>query len=84
MRRGSETVEKLLTTGEVAQRLGVNQTTVAQWAKDGRFPNAQRMGKRQIWIIPESDLEELKRNPSPGTRRKLSWPDIPIRYAAWA
>lgn len=72
-------MEKLLTTGEVAERLGVHETSVSSWAKDGRFPNAQRVGKQRIWIIPESDLEELKRNP-PDTRRKRL---TPAEYEAY-
>lgn len=33
--------DDLLTTAEVAKRLGVNWRTVARWARDGRIPSAR-------------------------------------------
>ena len=68
-------MERLLTTGEVAERLGAQSTTVASWAEDGKFPNAQKVGKRKIWIIPESDLEQLNREPRERRYKRLTPPE---------
>jgi len=57
---------KLLSTAEVATRLGVHQTTVQLWIRKGHFPNAYKLGlgKNSPYIIPESDIvafEEKRR-----------------------
>jgi excisionase family DNA binding protein len=47
---------KMLTTSEVAERLGVTVQRVHQFIKDGRLP-AQKMGRD--YIINEDDLKRL-------------------------
>jgi len=60
---------KELTTREVAERLGVPQGTIRVWLLEDppRFPNARRVetlvGRRQVWLIPVSDLRGFKVRP---------------------
>jgi excisionase family DNA binding protein len=53
---------KLLTTTDVAEKLGVSQRRVLALIKDGRLP-AQRLGRD--YLIEETDLK-LVRNRKPG------------------
>lgn len=48
----------LLSTYEAAARLSVNHSTVRLWCRQGRFPNAQQVGRD--WVIPESDLKDFE------------------------
>ena len=48
---------KLLTTSEVAEKLGVTRWRVSQLIKDGRL-KAERYG--QIFLIKEKDLDAVK------------------------
>ena len=48
-------MSELLATTDVAQRYGVTVTAVARWCRDGRFPNAWRLGR--AWVIPAADLD---------------------------
>ncbi len=57
---------KLLSTAEVAERLGVHRITVQLWIRKGYFPNAYKvgLGKNSPYVIPESDIvafEEKRR-----------------------
>lgn len=47
----------LLTSGEVATRLGVNRTTVHRWAESGKLPVAEVIGGMRFFD-PDS-LAEL-------------------------
>jgi excisionase family DNA binding protein len=63
---------KLLTTAEVAERLGVHQTRVQVLIREGRLP-AQRFGK--MFLVDEKDLKLVAdrkpgRPPSNGKGRK--------------
>jgi len=49
----------LLDTSTIAARLGVAVPTVARWCRDGRFPNAFRVGRS--WAIPATDLDGFER-----------------------
>ena len=56
----------LLTTAEVAQRLGVAVRTVQAWCRAGRFPHAVQVGAGghgSPWVIPEADLATFQRPP---------------------
>ncbi len=53
---------KLLTTADVAEKLGVSQRRVLALIKDGRLP-AQRLGRD--YLIDESNLKLVK-NRKPG------------------
>jgi Helix-turn-helix domain len=49
--------DKMLTTAQAADILGVSSASIRVWlSEEGhpRFPNAQRFG--HVWQIPESDL----------------------------
>ena len=50
---------KMLTSGEVAERLNVTIVTVQRYARDGTFPNATQLSGKNLWRIPESDVEAL-------------------------
>jgi hypothetical protein len=55
-------MEKLLTTGQAAERLGVHLITVFNYCRQGVFPNAQKVGAgRGFWVIPENDLIDFER-----------------------
>ncbi|MGH9760426.1 MAG: helix-turn-helix domain-containing protein [Blastocatellia bacterium] len=49
----------MLTVKEVAERLGVGESTVRIWRLAGRFPGAvaEQTLRGVIWFIPESDLK---------------------------
>lgn len=53
----------MLSTTEVAERLGVTRATVRNWCERGLLPGAQRIGEgpRATWAIPESALEGFER-----------------------
>ena len=50
---------EMLTTSQVAARLGVGRSTVNLWCRKGKFPNAEARKEviGNVWYVPESDLE---------------------------
>jgi transcriptional regulator with XRE-family HTH domain len=50
-----------LTTSQLAERLGIGQSTARLWCKQGLFPNAHSVETPRgvVWMIPESDLENF-------------------------
>lgn len=50
------TGNELLTSGQVAQEMGVTDRTVLRWIERDYFPNAFKAG--WTWRIPRSDLTE--------------------------
>ncbi len=51
--------DKVLSTGQVAERLGVDPRTVQRWVAAGRFPGAYRLdpdAKQSPYVIPSSDV----------------------------
>jgi excisionase family DNA binding protein len=53
---------ELLTTKEVANRLGAAESSVRLWCDQQKFPNAKQYGR--VWLIPASDLGGfVKRDP---------------------
>lgn len=57
---------KELTTREVAERLGVAQSSVRVWLnyEPDRFPNARQVKAQSghsVWLIPASDLKGFTR-----------------------
>jgi excisionase family DNA binding protein len=52
---------KMLTTGEVAERLGVTVQRIHQFIKDERLP-AQKMGRD--YLIDENDLKRIEDRPT--------------------
>jgi hypothetical protein len=63
--------DRMLTTNEAAEILGVSPASVRVWlSEDGhpRFPNARRFG--HVWQIPESDLANLPRGRKRGRPKK--------------
>lgn len=49
-------------TKEAAERLGLAQSTVAKFCREGKIKGAEQDGKGSPWHIPESTIEELLRN----------------------
>jgi len=37
-----------------AKRLGLTPATITRWCRQGKFPNAKKIGR--VWRIPEEDL----------------------------
>ena len=50
---------EMLTTTQVAERLGVGRSTVNLWCRQGKFPNAEARREviGNVWYVPASDLE---------------------------
>lgn len=63
--------ERLYSTGQAAEALGVSWQTINRWCKAGVLPNAQKVGEppRAFWVIPQSDLDHVVR-PRIGRPRK--------------
>lgn len=64
----------MLTTGEVAERIGAAEISIRVWAAKGRFPGARKepSPRGDYWLIPESDLEGFemrKPGPKPGAKK---------------
>jgi excisionase family DNA binding protein len=53
-------VQQLITTEEVAKRLGTNVDTIRRWVRDGRIP-AIRMGGRFIRLDWDAVMASMKR-----------------------
>lgn len=49
----------MLSTTDVANRLGVTRATVRNWCERGLLPGAEKIGEgpRATWVIPEAALE---------------------------
>ena len=52
--------DKPLRASQAAIRLGVSTSIIRQWADDGVFPNAYRIGSRGDLRIPPADVEAAK------------------------
>jgi Helix-turn-helix domain len=52
---------EMLTTSQVAARLGVGRSTVNLWCRQGKFPNAEARQEviGSVWYVPASDLESF-------------------------
>lgn len=63
---GEEKREELLTVGEVAHRLRVDDTTVRRWIKSGTLEavTLPHKGKRQAYRVKQSTLDTLMSNPT--------------------
>jgi excisionase family DNA binding protein len=54
---------KLLTSKQVAERVGVTSRTIHYWIKQGVFPNAFKInpdGQTSPYCIPETDVEKFE------------------------
>lgn len=60
--------DKLYTSNQAAERLGVSRPTIYNWVEAGLFPNAYRLsgGEKSPLRIPESDIKafEARRQPA--------------------
>ena len=63
---------ELLSVAEAAVQLGTNPANVQRWCRQGRFPNAQKIGTgfRATWTIPQSDLLGFERPKRGGKRER--------------
>jgi excisionase family DNA binding protein len=41
----------------VAKMLDLTPATITRWCRDGKFPNAKKLGR--VWRIPEADIDKL-------------------------
>lgn len=53
--------EQLWTITDVATQLGVTRQTIYNWLDAGRFPNSFVVGSDEVTLIPESDVQRVKR-----------------------
>lgn len=54
-------IDDLLTSREVADRLGVNRRTVTRWAESGRLRIAERIDKlRGAYLFRPEDVEQAR------------------------
>jgi excisionase family DNA binding protein len=53
---------EMLTTSQVAERLGVGRSTVNLWCRQGKFPNAEARQEviGNVWYVPEGDLKNFQ------------------------
>ena len=73
---GMDAVDRMLTTDDAAEVLGVARKTVAKWAADGRFPNAQKTSEGGEWRIPAGDVySALGRQKEPAGSIPKLWED---------
>lgn len=57
-----------LSTREAAKELSLTVATVSEYAKQGMFPNAYKLGKGGPWRIPDGDLETFRQKMRPSLR----------------
>lgn len=51
----------LTTTGDAAERLGVDRTTVMRWAREGRIKYAQKLpGKLGAYLFTDAQIEDAR------------------------
>lgn len=67
---------RMLTTGEVAKRLGAAISSVKLWANQGKFPGAirEQTPVGSYWMIPEAALKGFEMG-KPGRPRKQGPPE---------
>lgn len=53
---GTGRPDRMMTTSEAADILGVAQKTVRNWAGEGRLPNARKTSDDGEWRIPAADV----------------------------
>lgn len=41
----------------VARQLNLTTATITRWARQGKFPNAKKIGR--VWRIPKDDVDDL-------------------------
>lgn len=72
---------EMLTTSQVAERLGVGRSTVNLWCRQGKFPNAEARQEviGNVWYVPEGDLEGFT---SPRMGRPPNAAKAPAKKAA--
>ena len=68
--------ERMLSTSEAADALGVEPKTIANWAADGRFPGAKKTSpKRGRWRIPSRDVHAFFGEKNGSSSPKLLTPE---------
>lgn len=71
--------DKLLTTAQVAERLGITKSSVADLCRKGLLPGAFKHGR--AWRIPESSLENWQKLEDVSAREKWErFKDYPFVY----
>ncbi len=59
--------EKMLSTPQVAEALGVHLRTVQLWLRQGRLPGV-KLGPR-LWRVKESDVRQIQEEGLPVTKK---------------
>jgi excisionase family DNA binding protein len=54
---------KMLTTKEVAERIGVKYTTVMLWLRENKLPGAVKepSPRGEYWLIPEASIAGIQK-----------------------
>lgn len=70
--------EKMLTTKEVAERIGVKYTTVMLWIREGKLAGVvrQESPRGHYWLIPESSIVDIKKRGQGRPRKEDSVPTV--------
>ena len=67
------TTTQLLTTKQVADRLGVSVATVNRWAREGALPvSVKAPGERGARLYRADEIERLRRSPDALERLKAA------------
>ena len=53
-------MKKIITTQEAAQKLGVHQTTIQRWIKEGRLDAWKGLGRTSPYHVNVGFLDRLK------------------------
>lgn len=63
MSKTKDETEKVLSVVQVAEKFSVDRRTILRWVDAGQFPNVRKAGPfpRSPFVIPESDVEALKK-----------------------
>ena len=51
--RDEKRTERLLSRGEVLERVGLSYPTIWQWMREGRFPASRSLGGKVCWLESE-------------------------------
>lgn len=57
---------RLLSTAELAERLGTHRSTVVRWLAAGRIPRPYRAGHGYVWPEPLAESIARSLRPAPG------------------
>lgn len=54
--------EKYIGTARAAEILGVKQSTVSRWCREGKFKTERQDGKGSPWMVEENEVRQVAGN----------------------